>query len=354
MMGRGQLRRRNFLVGAAGAALSGAVRGADVIPNGAVGLTCSKAGVSGIISQGEDGAILDPSFRWHIGSNTKAMTAALYARLVDRGRCRWGASVPSLFPAIASHPAWVDIRVEELLSHSAGLTDTFVDPRWLDARRADPKSANEQRRDLVERVLSSAPPERRGVYRYGNLNYVMVGAAIEEAVNVTWEEALRGEVFGALRIAEAGFGAPPRTGPWGREANGGILKPIDPALVEADNPAVLWPSGGVHISASGYAQFLASYLGGGPPFLRATTLKHLLTPAQPDLGYAGGWSLDGPSDSPASRLTHDGSNTLWFASAIIDRKSGHGYGALTNCGGERGVAITSQILERISLRSPNT
>ena len=318
-------------MGAAGAALSGAVRGADVIPNGAVGLTCSKAGVSGIISQGEDGEILDPSFRWHIGSNTKAMTAALYARLVDRGRCRWGASVPSLFPAIASHPAWVDIRVEELLSHSAGLTDTFVDPRWLDERRADPKSANEQRRDLVERVLSSAPPERRGVYRYGNLNYVMVGAAIEEAVNVTWEEALRGEVFRALRIAEAGFGAPPRTGPWGREANGGILKPIDPALGEADNPAVLWPSGGVHISVSGYAQFLASYL-----------------------GYAGGWSLDGPSDSPASRLTHDGSNTLWFASAIIDRKSGHGYGALTNCGGERGVAVTSQILDRISLRASSS
>lgn len=48
------------------------------------------------------------------------------------------------------------------------------------------------------------------------------------------------------------------------------------------------------------------------------------------------------------------SNTLWFASAIIDRKSGHVYGALTNCSGERGVAITSQILERISLRSPST
>jgi D-alanyl-D-alanine carboxypeptidase len=349
-----QLRRRSFLIGTAGAALSSAVGGADVTPSGAVGLTCSRAGVSGIISQGEDGAVLDPLFRWHIGSNTKAMTAALYARMVDHGRCRWGASVPSLFPAIASHPAWADIRVEELLSHSAGLTDSFVDGRWLDARRADAKSASEQRRDLAERVLSSAPPERRGVYRYGNLNYVMVGAAIEGAVSVTWEKAMQGEVFATLRLAEAGFGPPPRTGPWGREANGGILKPIDPALGEADNPAVLWPSGGVHISASNYAQFLASYLGGGPPLLRTTTLKHLLTPAQPDLGYAGGWSLDGPLESPASRLTHDGSNTLWFASAIIDRKSGHGYAALTNCGGERGAAITERILKRISLGSPST
>jgi D-alanyl-D-alanine carboxypeptidase len=314
-----------------------------------VGVTCSKVGVSGIISQGEDGAVLDPAFRWHIGSNTKAMTAALYARMVDLGRCRWRASVPNLFPSIASHPAWADIRIEHLLSHAAGLTDNFVDGPWLDARRAEPKSAREQRRDLVERVLGSAPPETRGVYRYGNLNYVLVGAAIEEAVDVTWEEAMRVEMFASLRLTEVGFGAPPRNGPWGREADGGILKPVDPLLGEADNPAVLWPSGGVHISASGYAQFLAIYLRDGAPLLRPETFKQLLTPAEPDLGYAGGWSLDGPSTAPASRLTHDGSNTLWFASAVIDSMAGHGYAALTNCGGERGAAITTRLLERISL-----
>jgi len=337
-------------VGAAGAAFSSTLRASDVPPSGAVGLRCSKEGVSGIISQGEDGAELDPAFRWHIGSNTKAMTAALYARMVDLGRCRWAASVPSLFPTIASHSGWADIRVEELLSHAAGLTDSFVDGPWLDARRADPKSVREQRRDVVERVLGSPPPERRGVYRYGNLNYVLVGAAIEQAADVTWEEAMRGELFAPLRLAEAGFGPPPRTGPWGREANNGDLEPVDPLLGSADNPAVLWPSGGVHISASGYAQFLAIYLRSGAPLLRTQTLEHLLIPAVPNLGYAGGWSLDGPPNSPASRLTHDGSNTLWFASAIIDSKLGHGYAALTNCGGERGAEITARILEGLSQR----
>jgi CubicO group peptidase (beta-lactamase class C family) len=315
-----------------------------------VGLTCSKQGVSGIISQGENGALLDPAFRWHIGSNTKAMTAALYARMVDLGRCRWGASVPSLFPSVAAHSAWGNIRLEELLSHSAGLTDSFVDGPWLDARRADPKSAREQRRDLVERVLGSPPPEPRGVYRYGNLNYVLVGAAIEQAADATWEQTMQDELFAGLRLSEAGFGAPPRTGPWGREPDRGMLKPVDPASNAADNPAVLWPSGGVHISASGYAQFLTSYLRDGAPFLRPETLAHLLTPAGQNLGYAGGWSLDGPSSSPASRLTHDGSNTLWYASAIIDGKRGHGYAALTNCGGERGAAITARILDRLSQR----
>lgn len=312
-------------------------------------MTCSKNGVSGIVSQGEDGALLDPAFRWHIGSNTKAMTAALYARLVDLGRCRWGASVPSLFPAVPSHPAWANIRVEDVLSHAAGLTDSFVDGLWLDAARADVRSAREQRRGLVERVLGSPPPERRGIYRYGNLNYVLIGAAIEQAAEVSWEEAMRAELFAPLRIAEVGFGAPPRTGPWGRDADGGALKPVDPLGV-ADNPAVLWPSGGVHISASAYAQFLALYLRDGAPLLKRETFDHLLTPAGPMVGYAGGWSLDGPAGSPASRLTHDGSNTLWFASAVIDGERGRGFAALTNCGGERGEATTARILKGLGVR----
>ena len=34
--------------------------------------------------------------KWHLGSNTKAMTAALFGRLVDQGRARWGARVVDL------------------------------------------------------------------------------------------------------------------------------------------------------------------------------------------------------------------------------------------------------------------
>ena len=45
------------------------------------------AGVRGVRRAGtEDAATLDD--RWHLGSNTKAMTAAVFARLVDQGRAR--------------------------------------------------------------------------------------------------------------------------------------------------------------------------------------------------------------------------------------------------------------------------
>lgn len=127
------------------------------------------------------------------------MTAALYARMVDQRQCRWGASVSSLFPGITAHPAWADVRVEDMLSHSAGPTDSFIDGAWLDERRADGASPREQRHAVVARVLAVPPAERPGIYRYGNLNYVLVGSAIEQAADNFWEDAMHMAVFAPLK-----------------------------------------------------------------------------------------------------------------------------------------------------------
>lgn len=339
------LDRRMFVAGAAATLLPNAAR-ASIPPSGVVGLLVSSAGIGGIVSEGEDGVWLDPSYRWHIGSNTKAMTAALYARMVDRTICRWGATVPNLFPGVAAHPAWADIRIEDLLSHTSGVTDEMVDGSFLDAHRTDDTSPREQRRTLVARLLASPPPERPGIYRYGNLNYVLIGSAIELAADLDWERAMREQLFAPLGIVNVGFGAPPRTGPWGRLAQAAALKLIDPAGV-ADNPAVLWPSGGVHITAPDYAQFLSVFLRDGPPLLRPATVAQLLNPARPDGRYAGGWSLDGPVGAPAARLTHNGSNSFWFATAILERDREFGYAAMTNCGGQHGARATASILGKM-------
>ena len=74
---------------------------ADVGVVGAGGVIVSAGGARGIVLAGRTratgGRALSASDAWHIGSNTKAMTAALYARMVEAGRCRWGASVAALF-----------------------------------------------------------------------------------------------------------------------------------------------------------------------------------------------------------------------------------------------------------------
>lgn len=347
------LRRRDFIAaGACTCAFTG-VRAAGAPPSGAVGLICTAAGIAGLDFQGEDGVVLDPTFRWHIGSNTKAMTAALYARLVERRRLRWHATIADLFPSIAVHPAWSSLLVEDLLGHTSGLTDGFVDGDWLDARRADPASPRAQRHALAARVLSHPPPERPGVYRYGNLNYVLIGAAIEEATGSDWEKVIQDDLFAPLHMGEVGFGAPPPSGPWGRSDVGGKLTAIDPRGI-ADNPPVLWPSGGVHLSPASYARFLGIFLRDGAPLLQASTVARLLTPPSPDGRYAGGWSLEGPTGAAVELLAHNGSNSFWFTSALIDRPAGRAYAGFANKGGAEGEATTTRMIGGLRVRASHS
>lgn len=338
--------RRAAIAGMLATFASRPVLAAEVRLNGAAGLVCTSAGIAGLLFEGENGAALDSTLRWHVGSNTKAMTAALYGRLVDQGRCNWTAKVPQMFPGVRVHPAWTDVRIAEFLSHASGLTDDVVNAAWLDERHADRTPAVDQRHRFVELLLGAPPGGRRGQYRYGNANYVLIGAAMENATRLSWERLMQDELFATLRMGGAGFGAPPRDGLWGREPTENGPRPVDPAGI-ADNPAVLWPSGGVNLTPGDYATFMSMLLRGGEPLLRRETLQRLLTPATAEGRYAGGWSLAGPSSDPACELLHDGSNTLWFASARLDRAAGRGYAGLANQGGQMGQATTARLLRRV-------
>lgn len=331
------MRRRGFLAGAATAALLPAAARAQAAPGGRFAFSCTDKGMSGLVLEGENGARLDPDWAWHLGSNTKAMTAALYARLVEQGRCRWGATVPQLFPALSVHAGWSAITIEQLMAHVAGLTDALVTPAWLMARHTDRTPSREQRRALVEQIVTAPPPGTPGRFAYGNLNYVVIGAAIEEAAGKAWEEVIAAELFEPLGLTSAGVGPPP-VGLWGRA--GAALIPMDPRGI-ADNPAVLAPAGGVHLPPSSYARFLQVFLANGAPLLRPDAFARLLTPPVAGGRYAGGWAVEGDV------LTHNGSNTMWYVTAVVDRAANKAYAAGTNRGGEDGARIAREGIDSL-------
>ncbi|WP_284223527.1 serine hydrolase, partial [Brevundimonas denitrificans] len=76
---------------AAGAALD-AVFAETAPPALAAGIVSREglgwSGVRGVRRAGSE-APATTEDRWHLGSNTKAMTAAVFGRLVDQGRARW-------------------------------------------------------------------------------------------------------------------------------------------------------------------------------------------------------------------------------------------------------------------------
>jgi CubicO group peptidase (beta-lactamase class C family) len=267
---------------------------------------------------------------WHLGSNTKAMTAALYGRLVDQGRASWTATLSQVLPDVALHEAWRDTPLTAVMGHVAGLSDQTVMGRpWLMRARADPRSLPEQRLALVEAMLAVPPAGTPGSFAYGNANYILLGAVIEAITGQAWEDVLRAELFAPLGITSGGFGAPVGDQPWGHSGGVGI----DPAGV-SDNPLALGPAGTAHMTLRDYARFLGLFMNGDGAVLSAETMAVLTRPVgtgRPP--YGGGWLVvEGQPWAAGPALSHDGSNTFWYFSAWAAPGAGRAFVAASNDG----------------------
>lgn len=300
-------------------------------------------GAAGLRRRGGTEAVT-PDDLWHLGSNTKAMTAALYAGLVDEGRARWGVAIPELFPDLRPDPAWAGVTVERLMAHRAGVSDRgLIDPAWLMARHDDARPPRHQRTEFATAVLAAPPRGRPGSFEYANANYVLLGAAIERLTGAGWEEAVAARLFQPLGMASAAFGAPSGAQPWGHAGR----EPADPSGL-ADNPAALGPAGHVHASLTDYAAFLRLFLSDGGYHLRRETLARLLTPPPgPGRPYAGGWIVESPRWGEGPVYGHEGSNTLWHAVALVAPGRGLAFATVANQGGRAGARAARSLAERL-------
>jgi D-alanyl-D-alanine carboxypeptidase len=309
-------------------ALAGAVIGREgLIWSGAAGVR---------IAGGED-AVTDQDL-WHLGSNTKAMTAMLYGRLVEDGLARWGVTLPELFPDLEVDAAWAETTLEDLMAHRAGLLDAAVlDMPTRVAGLSDPRPLDEQRTDLARRALAAPPTGEPGVFAYGNLNYVLAGAAIERLTGTTWEDAMRARLFQPLGITSAGFGPPVGDQPRGHMNLGGPV-PVEPDQPGSDNPPFMGPAGTAHMTLADYGRFLALFLTDGGGFVTRETLARLTTPPE-GADYALGWAV--AANSPLTggpMLAHEGSNTLWHVTTIVAPARGLAAVAASNDHGRGGPA----------------
>lgn len=266
------------------------------------------------------GATVNDQF--HLGSDTKAMTATLLAMLVEEGKLSWHETLAKIFPELAAtmNPAYRDVTVEQLLAHRAGFSDaswpqgkTFADMWNL------PGPPREQRTAYLSMVLHEAPVNKPGTkFLYSNRSYAVAGAIAEKIANAPWEELIQKRLFGPLKMTTCGFGAMGAPGkieePWQHRVYGAVHQPIEPGP-RADNPPVIGPAGTVHCSIGDWAKFIQAHLQGErgiPGLLKPETFKRLHSaPFGGDYGY--GWLLAERSWAGGIALNHAGSNTQNYA-----------------------------------------
>lgn len=289
-------------------------------------MTVNRSGVQWSAVRGvrQEGGIepVTADDRWSLGSNTKAMTAALFARLVEQGRARWAMPLTEAFPGMAIDPAWGETTLDDLMHHRGGLLDNDVIGRdWLMVARDDPASLPEQRAVIAARALGKPPGGARGAFAYGNANYMLLGAVIERITGRSWEDAMRAEVFAPLGITSGGFGPPKGDNAWGHRAANGQRMPMEPSHPGADNPFALGPAGMAHMTLADYARFIDVFLNDGAGWLSPDSIRILTTPAPGEgPGYACGWGVR--DMSWGTTLAHEGTNTMWHAFAGVAPQRG--------------------------------
>jgi len=259
---------------------------------------------------------------FHLGSNTKAMTAALLARLSEQGQgISFDTTLADAFPANATmHEDYVNVTIGQLLTHTGGAPgdEVDVDETILSMPVVEGRALG------TELVLSEPPARDPGtVSSYSNAGYVIVGSAMETATGTSWEDLMIAEIFEPLGMTSCAFG-PPGTAtdtsqPSGHDESG---QPI-----YWDIPQIFGPAGTVHCTMADWGTFLVEMLhaaDGNSDFLTQASIQRLVEPAAvpvegfPDGQSAAGWLvIDGPDGPDGPGYYHNGSNTAWYSQAVI-------------------------------------
>jgi D-alanyl-D-alanine carboxypeptidase len=273
----------------------------------------SVVGAGGTISRDGD-EVVDPGDAWHIGSCGKAMTASVYATLVEGGAAGWDSSIGELLADLDPHPAWRDRTMAEALVCIAGIPAN-PSPAEMLASYSDVRPPADERAELVARTLSQ-PPTKPGRFVYSNLGYVVVGAVIDRLAGVPFEEALVERVFRPLGMESADFGPPPRIRGHHPRFRLPIMmvgrgEPAPPDEVGSDNPPIITPAGRFHMNLADWGRFQQMILTAGGDLLRNETVDRMLTV---NGKMAMGWTrarFDGFS------VCMQGSNTMWSATVLL-------------------------------------
>jgi CubicO group peptidase (beta-lactamase class C family) len=299
-----------------------------------------QTAVSGVRQAGAPGRAA-PGDLWHLGSNTKAITATLAGLLVAEGKLRWDSTPAQAFPDLASRmrPELAQVTLRQLLEHRAGIppytSDSEFDP--LPALGGSPR---QQRRAFAAYVLAQPPGGKAGHYLYSNAGYGIAAALLEEAADESYEDLLRERLLQPLGI-KGTFGWPAGTDPaqpWGHYQEHGKYAPHDPHD-DYQIPACIAPAADLSLSIGDYARFVQLHLRGlegltpAPgkavlPRLKAAVIQDLHSA---DGDYSCGWgeqSFDGAPDS-----VHEGSTGTFHAIVLIIPERDVAVAVVTNAGG---------------------
>ena len=308
--------------------------------------------VAGIRRLGEPGLIA-PGDRWHPGSDGKAMTVTLVARLVERGVLAWDRPLEQMLPSLAAkmRPEYRDVTLPDLMSHHSGLPENHDELKYFATFFTDNAPLTAQRLRYIETALADAPVgPKRDKPSYSNTGLLIAAAAAEHATGKSFETLIQGEVFRPLGMTSVRFDQFGGRG----EPCGHVDGRVAAKMLDV-NPPMFAPAGAMRMTLPDWSRFCVEHLQGERGrgrLLRPETYRFLHTAqgGQNGQGWALGWGVANRiMGRKGPVLTHSGSDGNWNALVALFPETGNGVLVATNSadsmGGEKasGAALRALV-----------
>lgn len=267
---------------------------------------------------------------FHLGSNSKAFTSTLIAKLVEMGKLDWNTTLTEIFPEHLHEMTelYKTKTIEEILSHHAGFPHDVI-PEGMsekDLYNYPGETIMQQRSNYALEILKSEPQEIiAGHFQYSNAGFVLLGAIAEKVEGESWEALIQKYIFTPLRMVRAGFGNMATPGsvdaPWQHGHDGTKIIPYDFALNGDILPVLFAPTGRVHLCLEDYSKFIMEHMNGArgiDGLLKSATINRLHN-STANSGYSGGWLISSTrwEWTNGDALFHGGSNHHNIAYTIV-------------------------------------
>jgi CubicO group peptidase (beta-lactamase class C family) len=293
----------------------------------------------------KDGATLND--RFHIGSNTKAMTAFIIAKYVENGKLKWNTKFFDLFPSLkqTSKPEYYDITLEKLLSYQAGIQpfQGENDPSVPDFKGNPQEKRNQFGKFIL--TLDPAKINSEHKYVYSNAGYTLATMMVEKVTGKSWEQ-LVDKVFNKDLKLDVKLSWPENQiakDTWGHSFENNKLIPV-PSNTDY-HLDYTEPAGDINIKLKDYIKFIQLHiqgLEGHDNYLKASTYQFIHKGIE---GYSLGWFNSYENNQDFS--THSGTAGTYYTIVSIDRKKFIGYIIFTNSFNEETVNGVRSLMRKL-------
>jgi serine-type D-Ala-D-Ala carboxypeptidase/endopeptidase len=175
-------------------AATGAVGCAAVFTSAGPGSLAPRSSYSAAGRSGRRGLALGPDTRFEIGSVTKIFTGLILADMIVKKEIDLDTPLGSLLDI----PAAGAVTLRSLATHTSGLPPNCARPRLAPLLTAHPNPDRDVGLDRVAAALARDPPAVPGAFRYSNISYQLLAAALAAAAGATWPTLLQQRICGPL------------------------------------------------------------------------------------------------------------------------------------------------------------